>query len=89
MASLIEFDSVRGIRGMAYARGVGGFTPPPRTGKYCWRKMMLFPKALFFAKTFSKIDKNQFSIEFSSKVSQPILFSSKCEKVYCGDLKFS
>ena len=31
--------------------------PPPKLKKCC-RKMMLFPKALFLATTFSKVDKN-------------------------------
>ena len=36
-------------------------SPPPRNGKNCCRKMMLFPKTLFLATTFPKIVKIQFS----------------------------
>ena len=50
-------------------RGGGGFNPPPRTGKNCCRKMMLFPKALFLAINFHKIDKNSiFLLNFHQKI---------------------
>ena len=54
---------------MAYAGGVfGGLNPPPRTGKYCCRKMMLLPKFLFLATNFPKNRyKFNFSIELSAK----------------------
>ena len=39
-------------------RGVRGVSNPPRTGKNCCRKMMLFPKALFLETKFPKNDKN-------------------------------
>ena len=40
----------------------------PRNGKNCCRKMMLFPKALFLATTFPKIDKNSiFLMNFFKK----------------------
>ena len=38
---------------VAYAGGLGGVQPPPRTGKNC-RKMMLFPKFLFLATNFPR-----------------------------------
>ena len=48
------------------------FSPhPPRNWKNCWRKMMLFPKALFLATTFSKIDKiSIFLKNFYLKISK-------------------
>ena len=68
--------------GVRRGGGVWGVWTPPRTGKNCCRKMMLFPKFLFFATNFPKNRyKFNFSIEFSSKrfkifskFPQPIVF---------------
>ena len=44
---------------------------PPRNGKNCCRKMILFPKALFLATTFRKIVKNSiFQLNFYQKFSK-------------------
>ena len=54
------------LKTMGVARGRG--ESPRRNRKNCWRKLVLFPKALFFEK-FSNFRKNKeikFSIEFSS-----------------------
>ena len=37
---------------------------PPEIEKKCYRKMMLFPKDLFLATTFAKIDKKFLSKNF-------------------------
>ena len=45
--------------------------PPPRNRKQCWRKMVLFPKALFLATTFPKLAKNSiFLLNFYQKFSK-------------------
>ena len=56
--------------------------------KNCYRNMMLSQKALYLATIFSKILKQQFSIEFSSKFStfsqkfqKHLFFSSKQTKI--------
>ena len=52
------------------ARGGTGGTPLG-TEKNCCRKMMLFPKALFLATTFTKIVKNSiFLLNFNQKLSK-------------------
>ena len=52
-------------------RGLGGFNPPPPTGKNCCRKMMLFPKFLFLATNFLNIDKNSIILlNFHQKFSK-------------------
>ena len=48
----------RNILCIGAAMGKHRERPPPRNGKNCCRKMMLFPKALFVAITFPKIVKN-------------------------------
>ena len=51
--------------------GTYGTSPPPRNGKNCCRKMMLFPKVLFLATTFPKIVKNSmFLLNFYQKFSK-------------------
>ena len=83
------------IHSVAYAGGLGGFEPPP-TGKNCCRKMMLFPKFLFLAITFPKIDKNStFPLNFHQKLSKfsqifpkQLCFSSKRAKIWRMVLKF-
>ena len=51
--------------------GNTGNVPPPEIEKNCCRKMMLFPKALFLATTFPKIDKNSiFLMNFYQKISK-------------------
>ena len=70
---------------MAYAGGGGvwGFEPPPRTGKNCCRKMMLFPKFLFLATNFQQNRyKFNFSIEFSIKKFQNFLKISPTNCVF-------
>ena len=68
------------------ARGGNIGNVPPRNGTKCFRKMMLFPRALFLATTFLKIAKNSiFILNFYqnfAKTSQnsPTIFSSKRAK---------
>ena len=46
-------------------------SPPPEIGKNCCRQMMLFPKDLFLATAFPKIDKNSsFLMNFYQKISR-------------------
>ena len=74
----------------------GGFQPPPRTGKNCCRKMMLFPKVPFLATTFPKIDKNSnFRLNFHQKFPkfsqnfQTICsFRPNARKINAGFVKF-
>ena len=76
--------------------GNTGNVPPPEMEKNCCRKMMVFPKALFLATTFPKIDKNSIFLlkicQTSSKFSQnfpPIcIFRSNARKINAGFLKF-
>ena len=65
----------------------GNVPPPPEIEKNCCRKMMLFPKALFLATTFPKIDKNSiFLMNIYQKISKfsqfpnNLYFSSKGAK---------
>ena len=70
------------------AKGERGKSPPPRNRKNCYRKMVVFPKALFLVTNFRKNVKNQnkkfnFSIAFSSKnfkISQQFVFFVKMRK---------
>ena len=66
-------------------RGGTRGTSPPRNWKNCCRKMMLFPKALFLATTFPKIDKNaiflmNFYQRIFSKFPNNLYISSKRAK---------
>ena len=74
--------------------GVSGSNPiEPEKNRY--RKMMLFPKALFQQKFYKNRLKLNFSIEFSSIISKlsqnfrkQLRFNSKCAKIKSGVLKF-
>ena len=56
--------------GVRRGGGLGGSTPPPNRKKCC-RKMMLFPKFLFLATTFPKLDKNStFPLNFHQKFAK-------------------
>ena len=58
--------------------GKGEISPPPRDGKHCCRKMMLFSKALFLVTNFPKIIlKFNFSFGFLSKTFQVFLIFPK------------
>ena len=71
-------------------------TPPPRNWKNCCRKMMVFPKALFLATTFPKIDKNSiFLMKFYQKMSKfsqnfptICIFRPNAQKINAEFLKF-
>ena len=57
----------------------------PEIEKNCCRKMMLFPKALFLASTFSKIvEKSIFQLNFHLKFSK---FRQKCSNNLCFSSK--
>ena len=78
------------------ARGGTQGTFPPRNWKNCCRKMMLFPKALFLATTFPKIDKNSiFLVHFYQKISKIsqnfptiCIFRPNARKINAEFLKF-
>ena len=80
---------------MAPPGGTQG-TSPPEIEKNCCRKMMLFPKALFLAATFPKIDKNSnFLMNFDQKISKfsqnfptICIFRPNARKINAGFLKF-
>ena len=75
--------------------GTGKVPPPPKLKKLC-RKIMLFPKALFLATTFPKIDINSiFLVNFYQRISKfsqnfPIIciFRPNARKINDGFLKF-
>ena len=83
----MEFETLDSV-------ALGGFKPPNR--KNCRRKMMLFSKALFFATTFPKIDKNSiFLVNFCQKISKfsrnfptICIFRPNARKSNAGFLKF-
>ena len=64
----------------------GGSPRPPRSGKNCCRKMMLFRKSLFRPQPFPKIETNSlcllnFHLKLS-KISQPIVdFVQTCKNL--------
>ena len=76
--------------------GDTGNVPPPEIEKNCCRKMMLFPKALFLATTFPKIDKNSiFLMNCNQQISNFSLnFPTICicrpnaRKINAGFLRF-
>ena len=70
--------------------------PPPEIEKNCCSKMMLFPKALFLATTFPKIDKNSIFLmnvyqkisKFSQNFSTICIVRPKVRIMNAGFLKF-
>ena len=93
---LLRFGKVSWMTGVR-RRVRGGLNPPPRTGRNCCRKMLLFPKALFLATTFPKNRKIQFFYWIFIKNFEKFLtifpticvFRQKREKVMHGLLNFS
>ena len=76
--------------------GGRGRTPPPEAEKYCFRQMVLFPKARCFVTDFPKIIKNSiFLLNFYQKLSKfsqnfpklCVLFQTR-EKLTHGLLNF-
>ena len=71
-------------------------SPPPEIEKNCCRKMMLFPKALFLATTFPKIDKNSIFLlnlyqkfsKFSQNFQTICIFRPNTRKINAWFLNF-
>ena len=99
LMNMLFFDQILGKEsvfkqniGISYhaqwrTQGSLGVRTPPRTGKNCCIKMILFPKALFVVTTFPKIDKNfllnfhQKNFKLFSKLPNKLCFSSKRAKI--------
>ena len=93
----IQSKLIVGILSIGAARrGTQGTSPPPRNWKNCCRKMMLFPKALFLATTFPKIDKNSILLmnfyqkisKFSQNFQTISILRPNARKINAGLLKF-
>ena len=58
----------------------GGSTPPPEPAKIVVENGCYFRRFYFEQQLIPKIDKNSMSIEFSSKISQPVVFFVQSRK---------
>ena len=75
--------------GAARGRGNIGNVPPSQNGTNCWRKLMLFRKALFLATTFPKIVKSSiFLLLFYQNFPTICVFRPNARKINAWFVKF-